>query len=307
MGGEVIPGDPHSLGLTVLLCIGYQFTFFVVTVLFNTQKVTDLAGGTNFVILALVTLLLGDYFHLRQILVTAFVMVWGIRLSGFLLFRIIKWDRDNRLSHKLIRIIIFWILQLLWVWLVSLPTTYLNTSSANPDFAWNDYLGIALCVFGFFFESIADHQKLMFKLNPEKKDMYCSVGVWQFSRHPNYFGELCFWWGNFAICSSILSSDEWVAVLGPIFITFLLLFLSGIPLIEKGHTKKFGSNPLFAQYRKQTSCIIPFPPSVYVNLPVALKSTLFLDFPFYRAPIPPETGSLVDNEVKGAKKVEEHA
>ena len=302
MVSEVISGDSHELGFTVLICAVYQLLFFVVTVIFDTQKVTDLAGGTNFVVLAAVTLCVGDHYHVRQIVVTTLVIVWGLRLSGFLLYRILKWNHDKRLSRKFIRIVIFWILQLTWVWLVSLPLTILNTSSQDPSWKWNDYFGLILCVFGLTFESLADHQKLLFKLEDENKDLYCNVGLWKYARHPNYFGELLFWWGNFSICSSVLTGNEWWAVMGPCFITFLLLFLSGMPLIERGHTRKFGNEPAFLQYRKQTSALIPFPNSVYVKLPEVIKSSVFLDFPFYRAPISGESGSLVKNEK--TKKVE---
>lgn len=136
--------------------------------------------------------------HARQILVSIFIMLWGARLSGFLLFRILKTGKDDRFDEirdKFLSFLGFWVFQMVWVWTVSLPVTVLNspnvTKYPQPDFGTGrDIAGVILFAIGFVMESVSDVQKYLFRSEPANKGKVCDVGFFTWTRHPNYFGEI---------------------------------------------------------------------------------------------------------------------
>ncbi|XP_014502565.1 uncharacterized protein LOC106762888 isoform X2 [Vigna radiata var. radiata] len=283
--------DSHFLAFTALVTIGYQFLFFVITALLKFDKVTDFAGSTNFIIIAVLTLVIKGSWYFRQIILTLFVGIWGIRLAFFLLFRILQWGEDRRfdeMRNNLGRLAIFWIFQAVWVWTVSLPVTLVNASDRNPFLHVVDIIGWILWAVGFIVEGTADQQKLNFKRSSQNRGKWCNVGVWKYSRHPNYFGEILLWWGIFVASTPVLEGAEWLVIIGPIFLTLLLLFVSGIPLLEDSADKKFGNVDGYRIYKTRTSPLIPLPPSVYGNLPAWFKTALLLEFPFYSRNLPQE-------------------
>jgi len=287
--GTVI--DSHFLGLTAIVTVGYQLLFFIVTALLKFDKVTDFAGSTNFVIIAILTLVLKGSWHFRQIVLTLLVVIWGLRLGLFLLMRILQWGEDRRLDEmraSLGKLAVFWIFQAVWVWTVSLPVTVVNSSNRNPSLQAEDIIGWIIWSVGFLVEATADQQKLTFKNSPENRGKWCNVGQWQYSRHPNYFGEIFLWWGIFVASTPVLEGAEWLVILGPIFLTLLLLFISGIPLLEESADKKFGNVTGYGLYKRKTSPLIPLPPAVYGNLPSWFKTTFLFEFPFYSRSLPQE-------------------
>ena len=191
--GHVNVLDAYYLSITLLITIGYQLFFFSVAWTFKFDKVTDFAGGTNFFFLALFTLLCGGINRAndaRNIVASILVMVWALRLSGFLLFRIIKSGTDTRFDDKrdhFFKFLGFWVFQMFWVWTVSMPLTILNSpkimSTGSTDFGTaRDIVGIIFFAIGFLFEAIADQSKYMFKKKNPKA--FCHVNVWALSRHP---------------------------------------------------------------------------------------------------------------------------
>jgi steroid 5-alpha reductase family enzyme len=262
----------------------------------------DFAGGTNFVVLAIITLVFSGHYHARQIVDSLFIMLWGARLSGFLLFRIIKTGKDDRFDDKrdkFFPFLGFWIFQMLWVWTVSLPVTILNspniTQYQQPDFGTGrDIAGVILWTLGFFLESVSDVQKYNFRSKPENKGRVCDVGLFTWSRHPNYFGEIIMQFAIFMIAVSPAASDYvpnpgyaalYGSIVGPFFLTLLLMFVSGLTLQERpGAKKRYESGNHWQSYKtytERTSILIPFPPQLYVHVPTFLRRTLFLEFPIY--------------------------
>ena len=142
-------------------------------------------------------------------------------------------------------------------------------ANGKHDLKWSlgEILGIFLWFTGFVIESIADQQKLRFRNDPKNKNMFIQTGLWQFSRHPNYFGESLLWWGIFIMLVSTLKNLVFFGMLGPIFITFLLLKVSGIPLLEKVADKKYGKNIEFQEYKRKTNLFFPWLPTVKPNRP----------------------------------------
>lgn len=185
------------------------------------------------------------------------------------------------------RLAIFWTFQAVWVWTVSVPVTVVNASDRNPSIQACDIIGWILWSIGLSVEAAADQQKLSFKNNPANRGKWCDVGLWKYSRHPNYFGEILLWWGIFVSSAPVLEGAEWLVILGPIFLTLLLLFVSGIPLLEESADKKYGNVSAYRMYKYSTSPLIPLPTTVYKNLPSWLKIFLF-EFPLYSRSLPQE-------------------
>ncbi|KAM0853421.1 hypothetical protein ACQ4PT_051076 [Festuca glaucescens] len=309
--------DSHFLALTALVTVGYQLVFFIITALLRFDKVTDFAGGTNFVIIAVLTAALKGTWHFRQVVLTVLVVVWGLRLAVFLLMRILNWGEDKRFDEmrsNLGKLAVFWIFQAVWAWTVSLPVTIVNASDRNPSIEARDIIGWIMWVIGLSVEAIADQQKLTFKNSPSNRGKWCNVGLWSYTRHPNYFGEMLLWWGVFVASTPVLSGAEWLVILGPIFLTLLLLFVSGIPLLEvnlyilvhpkyiasllhlylnadaphllyfhvkSSADKRFSRSEEYRTYKNTTSPLIPLPPVVYGALPDWFKVAFLLELPLY--------------------------
>ncbi|KGN64168.1 uncharacterized protein LOC101219154 isoform X2 [Cucumis sativus] len=285
--GTVI--DSHFLAITAIVTIGYQLSFFIITALLKFDKVTDFAGSTNFVILAVLTLVLKGSWHFRQVILSVLVVAWGLRLGFFLLMRILQWGEDRRFDEmrsNLGKLAVFWIFQAVWVWTVSLPVTVVNASNHNPSLRAADVIGWIMWLIGFLIEATADQQKLRFKSSPENRGKWCNVGLWKVSRHPNYFGEIFLWWGIFVASIPVLKGAEWLVILGPIFLTLLLLFVSGIPLLEESADKKFGNVTEYVHYKRKTSPLIPLPPAIYGNLPSWFKKFFLFELPLYSRNLP---------------------
>jgi len=262
--------DDYYMGITAIITFAWQFGFYIPAAICKFDKVTDLAYGSNFVALALITFFLKETFFIRQIIITIFVILWGIRLASYLFYRILKIGQDHRFEgtrESPIRFAIWFFFQFLTIWLIALPYTFLNANGTDAPLAWNDYFGWALFVIGFFCEALADQQKFIFKNNPENKNHWTDVGIWKLSRHPNYFGEIILWWGIFASCASVLSTWQFFVAVGPLFLTSILVFGSGIPTTEKSTDKRFWDNEEYQEWKSKTPVLIPFIPGVFGGIP----------------------------------------
>ncbi|PMD38513.1 DUF1295-domain-containing protein [Hyaloscypha variabilis F] len=299
---EVHVLDNYYLAITLLITIGYQLFFFAIAFSLKFDKLTDFAGGTNFVVLAIITLAFSGHHNARQIVCSLFIMVWGLRLSGFLLFRIIKTGKDDRFDDKrdkFFPFLGFWVFQMIWVWTVSLPVTVLNspnvTQYPQPSFGTGrDIAGVVLYSIGLIMESVSDVQKYRFRSRTSDKAAICDKGFFNWSRHPNYFGEILIHFSIFMIAVSPAANGYvrgqaykalYATILGSFFLTILLMFVSGLTLQERpGAKKRYEKNnhwEEYSRYLNRTSILIPFPPQIYENLPTILKRTIFLEFPIY--------------------------
>jgi len=289
--------------------LAINYYFFAIAWTFKFDKVTDLAGGTNFIVINLISLCLGGINYndrARNVVVSSFAMVWGVRLSGFLFYRILKSGTDTRFDDKrtnFFKFLGFWIFQIVWVWTVSLPITFLNSpnvssvSTGGNTCAFNkgsDVVGIIMFSVGFAIETIADQSKFAFKNLSSDKSAFMKSGLWAWSRHPNYFGEILLWFGIFTTCiapaaygftSGRASQAQYASIVGPIFLVVLLFGLSGLPLQEKATARKRYENnerwQEFSRYLECTSIFFPIPPPLYKRLPIWLRRTILLEFPCY--------------------------
>ena len=270
---------------------------------------TDLAGGTNFIVINLITLCIGGINYEnrgRSIVASIYTMIWGARLSGFLLYRILKSGNDTRFDDKrqnFFKFLGFWIFQMFWVWTVSLPVTLLNSPNvSNPSDGGatcafgraSDIIGIIMFAIGFGIEVVADQQKYLFKARSENKSKFMQRGLWAWSRHPNYFGEILLWFGIFTLTiapsaygynSGRASQAQYASILGPFFLVVLLFAISGLPLQERpGAKKRFEKQDCweeYCDYLQRTSIFFPIPPKLYRHVPVFIKRSILLEFPCY--------------------------
>jgi len=239
-------------------------SFFIFAASFKTDKVTDISYSLSFFIMAPVLLFTsGPVSPDMKLTVAAAIMIWAVRLGYYLLKRIITIGRDERFDDKrenFLSFLTFWVLQTLVVWIVMLPFSLYLTADSVRTAVIPSAAGLFLYAIGLTVEGFSDHQKFIYRNNPENKGHWVDRGLWKYSRHPNYFGEILLWWGLFLVVSTQLQGLEWLTVLGPVTITLFLLFVSGIPLLEKNSEKKYGNHPDYKNYRETTSILIPLPP-----------------------------------------------
>ena len=229
---------------------------------------------------------MGGKYYVRQLLVSTLCCIWGIRLSSYLFSRIIKIHNDVRFDNLnrgfTIQYMIFWIFQAFWIFIVSSPIVLLNSQCCyDVQLNYRDIIGTSLWAIGFAFESISDFTKYNFRIDPDNDGKFCNKGLWSISRHPNYFGEITLWWGIFITSANVFTHDMYWTLLSPITITFLLLFISGINILEASSNKKYGMLDEYKEYKKNVSILIPLPQFLYTKLPTIMKTTIFLDFSIY--------------------------
>ncbi len=248
--------------LSVLASILVNAAFFAYAAAKRTDVVTDLSYSLSFGLVSVALILLNGDAPVAALAPAALTVAWAVRLGAYLFGRIIVTKVDHRfdgMREYPLKFARFWILQAAAVMIILLPVTASVASAAAPRaFGPFELAGLGLWIAGFLIEAIADAQKAAFKRggNPA----FISSGLWAYSRHPNYFGEALLWWGLFVYVLPALSGALFLAVLGPVFITLLLLFVSGIPLLEKSADAKYAADPAYAAYKRRTSVFIPLPP-----------------------------------------------
>lgn len=237
----------------------YMNIMFVLALLLKRNDIVDVAWGMGFVVLAVFMLGREQGYHWRRLLLSALVFVWGLRLSIYLYlrnkgkkedFRYAKWRKDWG-KHWVIRSYLqVFITQGFFMVLVAYPLIII-IGDPSPTAKPGDFLGWALWLLGFFFEAVGDAQLMRFKSDAANRGKIMNRGLWRYTRHPNYFGETCMWWGLFFICLQVRSG--WLALLSPVVMNFLLLKVSGVPMLER----KYQDNPEYQHYIRSTSSFIP--------------------------------------------------
>jgi len=255
--------DQYNVVGTLLMSFIIQGFFFAFASSFKTDKVTDLSYSLGFASLVLWQLFANTAFLPGQILAAAFVVVWAARLGAYLLTRILKIGKDARFDDKrgdFLKFLAFWVLQAIAVWAILLPVTTLLSldSIAAPSLV--TVLGAVLWLAGFAIEAVSDAQKYAFRNKAENKALWIQSGLWKYSRHPNYFGETLLWWGIFLFALPNLKGLLLLTIVGPVFITMLLLFVSGTPLLEKSADSRHGDKPAYQEYKRRTSIFFLLPP-----------------------------------------------
>lgn len=240
-----------------------QSIFACFAISYKSDKLTDLSYGSTFIILAASLIFINSSPQIGQLVIFALVLLWGIRLSTYLFIRILKTKKDKRfdkIRNNPTKFAQFWFFQAISIFIISLTFIFSLLSKSETKNIISLITGSSISLLGLAIETIADWQKFKFKQDPKNKDRWLQTGIWKYSRHPNYFGEITFWWGIFVSSLALLKDTQiLVSIAGPIYITFLILKVSGVPILEKAYDKKYAKNKEYLRYKKITSLIIPLP------------------------------------------------
>lgn len=257
-----------SVLATYLTNLGAAWVFMTMVWLLSLKKrnasIVDSFWGLGFILLAWLTAGHGAGFVGRRTLLLALISLWGLRLSLHITWR--NWgqgeDRRYQVWRQKYGESFWW--QSLWrvfglqgllLWIISLAPQAALLSPEPGWFTWADRLGTLLWLVGFLFEALADWQLARFKGDPANRGQVMDRGLWRYSRHPNYFGETLVWWGIFLI--SLSAWGNWWTIISPLTITFLLLKVSGVTLLEKELPER---RPAYRAYQKRTSAFVPWFP-----------------------------------------------
>jgi len=254
----------ETLTYALFLIFAIQIVFFALAASLRTDKFTDLSYGLTFVAVALFLLFTKSNQSLVQIITVFLIMAWSIRLAGYLFLRILITKKDvrfDKIRDDFFKFAKFWFLQAISIFIILLPALVIFNSDKTTNFSYL-WIGFMISAGGLTIEAIADQQKFAFKNKAENKDKWISTGLWKYSRHPNYFGEMLVWWGIYIIALPYLENWLYLTIAGPLFITSLLLFVTGIPTLEKKYEEKYKNDPEFAKYKSKTSLLIPLPPKI---------------------------------------------
>lgn len=247
---------------TLLYAVGLNLLMFIPAYLFKTDKLTDISYAATFFLITgyLFTQSSQSFVH---IFLFAMISLWAVRLGGYLLYRIHKMGRDKRFDerrNKFWSFLNFWVFQGVLAWILLIPAIYIMQQS---DLVADGilYTGLAIWLIGLLIEGISDYQKFSFIQKPSNKGKWIESGLWKYSRHPNYFGEILVWVGVYIFALTNLSGfSVLIAAASPVFISLSLIFVTGLPLLEKAADKRWGSDSDYQDYKKRTSILVPMPP-----------------------------------------------
>tara|TARA_Y200000002_G_scaffold382514_1_gene399846 strand:- start:7701 stop:8570 length:870 start_codon:yes stop_codon:yes gene_type:complete len=261
--GSVSISDIPLFGFAVALTFIIQWIVFIPSFLNKTEHFFDLTGSLTFISVVLITLMLIPEIYVRDIVIALLVVIWATRLGSFLFLRVRKDGGDGRftiMKTKFWWFLMTWNIQGMWVFLSLAAGLAAMTSAEKVEVDIFLIFGLVVWVLGFSIEVISDGQKSKFRSKTENKDKFITSGIWSWSRHPNYFGEILLWCGITIIALPVLQGWQFITLISPIFIIILLTQISGVRLLELRGKKKWGENEEYRKYLRNTSVLIPLPP-----------------------------------------------
>lgn len=248
-----------------MLCASVGFVLhwlgFIPAYLFQTEHYFDLIGSISYVATVALAFALAPSFDTRGLVVATLICVWAVRLGSFLFIRVKKAGQDRRFTQiktKFFRFLLTWTLGGTWVFITMAAGLAAMTSQSQSPVDAFLVVGATLWVIGFGIEVVADQQKTAFRKDPANAEKFISSGLWSISRHPNYLGEIILWIGIAVIALPVLEGWQWVTLVSPVFVSFLLLKVSGVPMLENNAESRWGNDPEFRQYKAKTPTLIPY-------------------------------------------------
>jgi len=250
-----------SILLSAVVIALYMSAGFVLAQVLADNSIVDVMWGIGFIIMTLFTLIFTGTYLPRQLLITTLVLIWGFRLGVQIGLR--NWGRGEDIRYKnwrqqwgdkflLYSFLKIFMLQGLVMLFVVYPVILVNITPVQKGLNVLDGIGLLVWCIGLFFEVVGDAQLYQFIKNNANKGKLMTTGLWRYTRHPNYFGEATMWWGIFLIALSV--SYGWTALVSPALITYLLLYVSGVPMTER----LMENHPDFAEYKRRTSTFFPW-------------------------------------------------
>lgn len=238
----------------LLFSVSVNLLLFLFAYIFQTDKITDISYSLTFIAIASYSFVQSEKTAVDFILFIL-ILVWGIRLGSYLAYRIHQIGRDKRFDEirkRFISFFFFWLMQGLTCFIVMIPII-LSLHNPNKSFNLLLILGSCFAIIGWSIETVADIQKFRFKKsNPHA---FMKKGLWSYVQHPNYTGELLFWWGIFIAC---LPYSPWYSMVSPIWISLIIIRFSGISILQQKWISQYGAEPEFKEYHEQTKKLIPF-------------------------------------------------
>ncbi len=262
-------GGAQAFGAPLFaLCVGIAFLIqwvaFIPAIIYQTEKFYDLTGGITYLTVVVFAVAFSPEVDARSWLLAGLVAVWAVRLSTFLFKRVLEAGEDRRFREvktSFPRFLLFWTVQGLWVTFSLAAGLAAITSESKVELGAFAVVGLLVWLLGFGIEVVADWQKSRFRDDPANKGQFIHTGLWAWSRHPNYFGEIVLWIGVAIIALPVLSGWQYLTLISPVFIIVLLTRISGIPLLEDRADEKWGGQPAYEAYKAQTPVLIPRPPA----------------------------------------------
>lgn len=239
------------------------FLLWLLSLKLKDASIVDIFWGLGFAMVAVTTYLATDGFAGRKQLITALTIIWGVRLAWHIGSRNIGKGEDYRYQamrkklgarFPIISLFSVFLLQGALMWLISLPLQAAQIPAQPDQLTVWDYAGLLVWIAGFLFEAVGDWQLRRFKSNPANKGKLMDQGLWAFTRHPNYFGDALLWWGFYLIACA---AGAWWTVFSPALMTFLLLKVSGVAMLERSLTK---TKPEYEAYARRTNAFLPWFP-----------------------------------------------
>ena len=242
----------------VIISFLLQWTLFIPAYFFQTEKFYDISGSINYISIV-IYIYYNNYithgFNLGNLILSFLIFLWATRLGIFLFLRIQNDGEDKRfrsIKPSPAKFFMTWTLQATWVSICSLCA--LTGISSDSGIIINNlfFIGLTFFVLGFFIEVVADSQKTKFRKNPKNKNTFINSGLWAYSRHPNYLGEIFIWIGISVISFSSLFNLQFATLISPIFTYVLLVYVSGVRLLEASGKEKWGHLKSYKEYIKKT-------------------------------------------------------
>jgi steroid 5-alpha reductase family enzyme len=236
-----------------------QWICFTPAWFFHSERFFDLIGSATYLTITIVALIAVPEVDTRSVVLGIMVCLWGLRLGAFLFARVQAAGHDvrfNLMKHDFTWFLMTWTIQGLWVVITSSAALTAITSTNKNSFGWIGIIGIIIWLSGFVIEIVADEQKRRFKLNPSNQHSFIDKGLWSWSQHPNYFGEIILWIGVTLVALPALSDWQYLSLISPVFVFFLLTRISGIPMLDSAARKRWGDNPDFQKYKETTPVLI---------------------------------------------------
>ena len=263
-----LAGSPGSItfnglpSFALAASIGFilHWLIFIPSYIYQTEHYFDLIGSISYISIVLFTFLALNNLDVRSILIGLLILVWAVRLGSFLFIRVKRDGKDNRftvMKTKFWWFLFTWTIGGLWVFITMAAGLAAMTSAKVVPLGWFALIGIFLWLEGFLVEVVADHQKNRFRSKKENQGRFINEGLWSFSRHPNYYGEITLWLGIAFIAFPVLQGWQLLTLISPIFVYILLTRISGVTMLERRADKKWRDDPEYQRYKETTSSLIP--------------------------------------------------
>lgn len=259
--GAATVGPVSVVVLCAAVAYGINWVAFVPAYLRQTERFYDLMGSVSYLAVVVLGLVLGGG-GARALLLAALITVWTVRLGSFLVARISRDGSDGRfdaITPKPLRFLMTWTMQGLWVVLTASCALAAMTAERDEALDVLAVVGAVVWLVGFGIEVVADQQKRRFRADPTNEGRFIDVGLWAWSRHPNYFGEIVLWVGVAVVALPALAGWQFVTLISPVFVAVLLTRISGVPMLEARARKRWGEQDDYRRYVRRTPVLVPRP------------------------------------------------